>query len=157
VDLAAIFMVSESSVRIAGVPEAHKQAELTRFSSAIPARLRRVRAKTLMDLPLPAPIASYVRAENSGDSIAISRCFAPCATVREDDEYIEGRPAIHAWKAMKPKQSITPLAIDVADGISTLKARIGGKHPGDPVIAELRFAVVNDQIVSLRIRDQSQL
>jgi hypothetical protein len=121
------------------------------------ARPPRNRAKSLLELPLPAPIASYVRAENSGDSNAICRCFAPYATVREDHEYVEGRPAISAWKATRPRQKITPIAIEVAGGVTTLMARISGKYPGDALIAELRFAIVDEQIVSLRIRDQLEM
>jgi hypothetical protein len=117
----------------------------------------RKRAKSLLELPLPAPIARYVRAENSGDSNATSRCFAPYATVREDHEYVEGRPAIRAWKATRPRQKITPLTVEVADGMTTMTARINGKYPGDALIAELRFVIVDDQIVSLRVRDQLEM
>ena len=107
-----------------------------------------------MELQLPHPISSYVRAENSGDVDAISKCFTPYATLRKDHEYIEGRPAIKAWKATVPEQNITPLAIDVAGRTATLKARVSGKHPGNPITAEFHFALVDDQIASLQIRSQ---
>ena len=149
--------VAEVGVQFPGPPSPHigtKAKRSTRTEVRGPLRANRVGATVGMELQLPHPIASYVRAENSGDIDAISKCFAPYATLREDDGYIEGRPAIKAWKATTPKQSITPLAIDVADGIATLKARVSGRYPGNPVTAEFHFAVVDDYIVSLRIRSE---
>lgn len=108
-----------------------------------------------MDLQLPGPIESFVRAENSGDVEAASACFAPYATVRDDGHYYEGLFAIKAWKARskgKPCRILTPLEISTSDGTATLKARLSGEFPGSPVTADFRFALVNDRIASLQIR-----
>ena len=109
-----------------------------------------------MDLELPSPIASFVRAENSGDVEAVADCFAPYATVRDERSYYEGRPAIKAWTASTKKKyhpTVTPLEITTFDGSATLKARLSGDFPGSPVTASLHFALVNDQIASLQIRN----
>jgi SnoaL-like domain len=102
-------------------------------------------------MEMPEPIATFVQAANSGDADAVSECFAPYATVRDDDEYYEGRPAIKAWKATSQDQEVTPLDIEVSDGGATLRARLSGKSTRKPVTAKLRFALVDDQIASLQI------
>ena len=108
-----------------------------------------------MDLQLPRPIQAFVRAENSGDVEAISECFAPNATVRDEDRYYEGLPAIKAWVARSKREynhTVTPLEISTSNGNATLKARLSGKFPGSPVTAKFHFALVDDQIASLQIR-----
>lgn len=108
-----------------------------------------------MDLQLPRPIDTYLRAENSGDVEAISECFTPYATVRDEDRYYEGLPAIKDWTTRTKRkygQTVTPLAIDVSDGNATLKARLSGNFPGSPVTANFHFVLVDDQIASLQIR-----
>jgi hypothetical protein len=104
-----------------------------------------------MPMQMPEPIATFVEAANSGDVDATCECFAPYATVRADDEYYEGRPAIKAWKASSRDQELTPLEVEVSDGGATLKAHIGSKFLGSRTTARLRFALVNDQIASLQI------
>jgi hypothetical protein len=105
-----------------------------------------------MDLQLPDAIDSYVRAENSGDVDALSECFVPYGTVRDDEDYYEGRPAIKAWKAKSHEHQLTPLEISTSPGNATLKAQLSGDFPGSPVTAEYHFAIVGDQIASLQIR-----
>ena len=108
-----------------------------------------------MDLQLPRPIESYVRAENAGDVEAISECFAPYATVRDEGHYYEGLPAIKNWKTQTMKKynhTVTPLEISTSNGNATLKARLSGTFPGSPVTANFHFALVDDQIASLQIR-----
>ena len=105
-----------------------------------------------MEIPLPLPIETYVRAENSGDADAISECFAPYATVRDSDHYYEGRAAIKSWKANSHDHKITPLAINTSNGSATLRAQLSGRFPGSPVTANFLFAIVDNQIASLQIR-----
>lgn len=108
-----------------------------------------------MEISLPRPIEMYVRAENSGDVDAMSDCFAPYATVRDEGRYVEGLPAIKAWRAtMKQRHDhkVTPLEISTSEGHATLKAELSGKFPGSPVTADFHFVLVNDQIASLQIR-----
>jgi hypothetical protein len=108
-----------------------------------------------MDLQLPPPIETYVRAENAGDVEAMAECFAPGATVRDEGHYYEGVPAIKAWKAetkRKYNHTVTPLEISTSNGSATLKARLSGTFPGSPVTASFHFTLVDDQIASLQIR-----
>jgi hypothetical protein len=108
-----------------------------------------------MDLHLPPPIETYLRAENAGDIEAISECFAPYATIRDEGHYYEGLPAIKNWKARSKRKfnhTVTPLEISTSNGHATLKARLSGTFPGSPVTAMFHFALVDDQIASLQIR-----
>jgi SnoaL-like domain len=108
-----------------------------------------------MEISLPQPIEAFVRAENSGDLNAMSDCFAPYATVREDDQYLEGIAAIMAWRArMKQKHghTLTPISFNSSDGHATLKAELSGRFPGSPMRTNFHFTLVNDQIASLQIR-----
>ena len=107
-----------------------------------------------MNIALPQPIETFVRAENSGDVDAMSRCLAPFATVRDDKRYVEGLPAIKAWRAKLKKQhnhTLTPLEISTSNGYATLRAELAGKFAGSPVTASFHFVLVNDRIASLQI------
>lgn len=109
-----------------------------------------------MEISLPLPIEKYVRAENSGDVEAIAECFAPNATVRDEGHLYEGVPAIKNWKARTKKKynhTVTPIEISTSNGNATLKARLAGDFLGSPVTANFHFALVNDQIASLLIRN----
>ncbi len=107
-----------------------------------------------MEISLPLPIETYVRAENSGDVDAMSECFAPYATVRDEDRYVEGLPAIKAWRArMKQRHdhTVTPIEITTSEGRATLRAELSGKFPGSPVTANFHFVLENERIASLQI------
>ena len=109
-----------------------------------------------MSIDLPGPIDSFVQAENSGDGEAVAECFAPYGTVRDEDRYYEGRPAIKSWTAKSKKkyrQTVTPLEIRMSNGSTTLKAELSGDFPGSPVTANFHFALVDGQIGSLQIRN----
>jgi hypothetical protein len=108
-----------------------------------------------MDISLPLPIETYVRAENSGDVDAMSDCFAPYATVRDEGRFYEGLPAIKEWKARTKRKyghTVTPIEIKTSNGHATLKAKLSGTFPGSPITANFDFVLVNDQIASLQIR-----
>ena len=108
-----------------------------------------------MKISLPGPIDTYVRAENSGDVEAMSNCFVPYATVRDEQHYIEGLPAIKAWRARTKQRyahTVTPLELTTSDGQATLKAELSGNFPGSPVTTNFHFVLVDDQIASLQIR-----
>ena len=49
--------------------------------------------------------------------------------------------------------TVTPLEISTTDGNATLKARLAGNFVGSPVITNFHFALVDDRIASLRIRN----
>lgn len=108
-----------------------------------------------MKIEMPRPIDTYVRAENSGDVEAMSECFAPYATVRDEERFYEGIPAIKAWRARTKRKyydTVTPIEISTSDIGAVLKAQLSGDFPGSPVTANFHFVLQNDRIASLQIR-----
>ena len=108
-----------------------------------------------MSIELPRPIDNYVHAENSGDIEAMSECFAPYATVRDEERFYEGIPAIKAWRARTKRKyyhTVTPLELSTSDGSAVLKAQLSGDFPGSPTTAKFHFVLENDRIASLQIR-----
>jgi len=108
-----------------------------------------------MEPHLPPPIAAYVKAENAGDVEALSECFAPDATVRDEGCTYEGLAEIKQWKAetrKKYKHTVTPLGVAVRNAKTILKARLVGNFPGSPIELQFVFALEGDKIASMEIR-----
>ena len=106
-------------------------------------------------IDLPKPIELYVKAENSGDAEALSECFAPDATVRDEGRTYRGLAAIKEWKAQTKKKynhTVAPLAVTRRDGQTILKAQLSGNFPGSPVILEFVFTLDEGKITALEIR-----
>lgn len=107
-----------------------------------------------MPIQLPPPIDLYVKAENSGEVEALSQCFAPDATVRDENHTYEGLAAIKEWKAETKKKynhTVVPLEVAERNGKTVLKARLSGNFPGSPVTLEFSFVLVGGRIASLEI------
>jgi SnoaL-like domain len=107
-----------------------------------------------MDLDLPRPIATYVAAENSGDTEALAQCFAEDAVVRDEEKTIEGLAAIKQWKAetrKKYQHTVEPLLCVQKDGKTIVTNRLAGNFPGSPIELEFVFTLDGDKIVSLEI------
>jgi hypothetical protein len=107
-----------------------------------------------MSIHLPPVIDVYVKAENDGDVEALSECFAPNATVRDEGRTYKGLAAIKEWKAGTKKKynhTVAPLEISRQDARSVLKARLTGNFPGSPVTLEFSFVLEAGKIVSLEI------
>ena len=107
-----------------------------------------------MPIQLPPPIDVYVKAENSGEVEALSQCFAPDATVRDENRTYEGLAAIKEWKAetkRKYNHTVAPLEVAERDGKTVLKARLSGNFPGSPVTLEFSFVLEGGKIASLEI------
>ena len=104
---------------------------------------------------LPTPIAIYIAAENSGDTKALSQCFAEDAVVRDEAQTIQGLAAIKQWKAetrKKYQHTIEPLASVQKDGKTIVTNRLTGNFPGSPIELEFVFTLDGEKIVSLEIR-----
>jgi predicted Fe-Mo cluster-binding NifX family protein len=92
---------------------------------------------------LPAPIAAYIDAENSGDTEALAQCFAEQAVVRDEGKTIEGLAAIKQWKAETGKkyqhtiEPIEPIESVQKDGRTIVTNRLSGNFPGSPIELEL--------------------
>jgi hypothetical protein len=107
-----------------------------------------------MSIHLPRPIDLYIKAENSGDVEALSECFAPDATVRDEGRTYEGLAAIKEWKAETKKKynhSVAPLEVAQRGARTILKGKLGGNFPGSPVILEFSFVLEDGKIASLEI------
>ncbi len=107
-----------------------------------------------MSIHLPRPIDLYVKAENSGDVEALSECFAPDATVRDEGRTYKGLAAIKEWKAETKKKynhTVFPLQVAERDAKTVLKARLAGNFPGSPVTLEFSFVLQGGKIASLQI------
>jgi len=107
-----------------------------------------------MSIDLPPAIDLYVKAENSGQVQALSECFAPNATVRDEGRTYKGLAAIKEWKAETKKKyshTVAPLEIAHRDGKTILKARLAGDFPGSPVTLEFSFVLEGGKITSLEI------
>jgi hypothetical protein len=107
-----------------------------------------------MSIHLPPAIDLYVKAENSEQVQALSECFAPNATVRDEGRTYKGLAAIKEWKAetkKKYKHTVAPLEIAHRDGKTILKARLAGDFPGSPVTLEFSFVLEGGKIASLEI------
>jgi hypothetical protein len=107
-----------------------------------------------MSIHLPRPIDLYIKAENSGDVEALSECFAPDATVRDEGRTYKGLAAIKEWKAETKKKynhSVAPLEVAHRGARTILKGKLGGNFPGSPVILEFSFVLEDGKIASLEI------
>lgn len=107
-----------------------------------------------MPVHLPPPIDLYVKAENSGAVESLSECFAPDATVLDENRTYEGLVAIKRWKAETKKKynhRIAPLEVAHRDGKTVLKARLSGDFPGSPITLGFSFVLEDGKIASLRI------
>ena len=107
-----------------------------------------------MSLKLPAPIATYVIVENGNDPMAMERCFAIDATLRDEGQVFEGLSAIQQWKAETKKKyqhTVEPLAyLPTQDG-GVVTMRLTGKFPGSPIEVKFTFVIQDDRIKSLDI------
>src|SRR5207244_4210631 len=105
-----------------------------------------------MSIRLPPAIDLYVNAENSGDVDALSGCFAPTASVRDEGRIYRGLSAIQQWKADTKRRYnhiVTPLVLSDQGHHTVLRARLDGSFPGSPVTLEFRFVLEDGKIASL--------
>ena len=103
---------------------------------------------------LPTPIATYIEAENRGDTEALVHCFAEHAVVRDENQTIEGLAAIKQWKAetrKKYQHTIEPLAAKQEEGRTIVTNRLTGNFPGSPIELEFVFTLEGGKITRLEI------
>ena len=108
-----------------------------------------------MSVNLPQPIASYIAAENQGDTETLARCFARHAVVRDEGRTIEGLAAIKEWKSgtrEKYQHRVEPLASVRKGNEIIVTSRLTGNFPGSPIDLRFIFVLDGDKIASLEIR-----
>jgi ketosteroid isomerase-like protein len=104
---------------------------------------------------LPTAIATYIAAENRGDTETLAECFAEHAVVRDEGQTIEGLAAIKRWKAETKKKyqhTIEPLASAQKDDKTIVTNRLTGNFPGSPIDLQFIFELDGNKITSLEIR-----
>jgi hypothetical protein len=107
-----------------------------------------------MATSLPQPIASYYKAEETGDFDTLARCFAVDGTVRDEGKTRRGHAAISAWMAdakQKYRHRTELLGADEVDGVHVVSVRVSGQFPNSPVTLKQRFRVADNAIQSLEI------
>lgn len=113
-------------------------------------------------LPLPAPVASFVAAVNAFDSDAILQVFADDALVNDIRREFRGKPAIQRWvdrEVVGPKVTLAVMEVREHYGDVIVTGQIDGEFDKtglpDPLemtfYFTLRFTDRGDQIVQLII------
>jgi len=107
-----------------------------------------------MSIKLPVALETYFGSENTHDTSAIERCFAPDATVSDEGRSIKGIAEIRAWRVEtgeKYHHSVEPLAVSSRDGKVVVTGRVSGNFPGSPIKLEHIFEIEGGKIISLEI------
>ena len=105
-------------------------------------------------MKLPAPIAGYVAAGNSGDLASLGKVFAPNARVRDEGHDYYGLAAIGDWMAGTKKKyghRMEPLEVVQRGGKSAVTMRLAGDFPGSPVTVQFVFTIARGKIESLEV------
>ena len=104
---------------------------------------------------LPRPIEIYFASDRAHDMDALATCFAPNATVSDENHTFAGLAAIRAWKIEAKTRydyTVEPLEGVQRDGKTVVTARLAGNFPGSPVTLTYAFELDRDHITSLEIR-----
>ena len=107
-----------------------------------------------MSLHLPKPIEIFMSSENTHDTDAISDCFAPDATVRDEGRTRTGLNEIATWRRethAKYHHTVKPIAVAERAGKTIVTTEMAGDFPGSPVTVDFVFQLEGDRIASLRI------
>lgn len=105
--------------------------------------------------PLPEPIARYIDASNNFDAQAASTCFAPDATVYDDEHNYVGIEAIGSWisETISKYHAHATVTHVRRDGEKTvLTVEVAGQFPGSPVDLKFDFRLREGKISQLAIQ-----
>lgn len=106
-------------------------------------------------LPLPAPVALYLRQENTDEVGAVEQVFAPDAEVRDEGRTIRGWDAIRAWKIsakQRYRYAVEPLSAEWRGDALHLRVRVAGDFPGSPAGLDYAVTLSEGRIATLEIR-----
>lgn len=104
---------------------------------------------------LPEAIARYIDASNRCDATAASACFAPEATVRDEEQDHIGIKAIKNWISQtiaKYQPRNTVLEVRNEGERVGLTVRVEGRFPGSPIELEFDFHLHQGKISTLAIQ-----
>ena len=108
-----------------------------------------------MSLPLPKSIEVFMSSENEHEIDALSECFAPDATVRDEGQMHKGLNAIKTWRletAKKYQHTLEAVAASTCGGKTVVSTKLTGNFPGSPVTLDFVFTLEGGKIAALEIR-----
>ena len=106
------------------------------------------------ELALPHAVAALITAQNNYNSTVFSEQFTTDATVYDEGQFYNGRPAIKQWNQMtneKYSVTLTPVAFMSEDAQGILSVQVSGNFPGSPIDLKYQFTFERDQIKALKI------
>ena len=107
-----------------------------------------------MKTAMPGVIESYFNASNADDIDALVECFAPEATVADENHTHRGAAEIRAWSIeVRKKYDFKTKVLKAAEGKdgTIVTAKVSGTFPGSPVNLDFKFALDQDRIRALQI------
>jgi ketosteroid isomerase-like protein len=107
-----------------------------------------------MDLKLPPIISHYIEASNTHNLAAILACFSDTATVRDENETLDGKEAIKGWIVKTIEKydfRFEPLTMHQDADETILTVSVSGTFPGSPIALDYQFTIANGKISSLSI------
>jgi hypothetical protein len=107
-----------------------------------------------MSMDVPAVISSYFRASNSNDVESLVACFAPSASVTDENANHRGTAEIKQWAEDVRKKSqfeTEILSAKERPGGAVVTAKLSGNFPGSPVDLDFEFVLDREKIISLVI------
>ncbi len=108
-----------------------------------------------MNIDLPSPVAAYLAAEKTKDSVALARCFGEQSVVRDEGQEHRGAVAIEAWhRATNEKLAyvVEPLEATTRGDTIIVRTRVSGDFPGSPIELNKHFTLENDHIALLEMK-----
>jgi hypothetical protein len=102
----------------------------------------------------PEVLSRYVAATNARDVEAMTACFAPDATVRDEGRSYAGRAEIRAWETeVTEKYGVTSELLDAERDGEALRAsmQVSGNFPGSPAVLRYHFRIKDGLIAQLEI------
>ncbi len=108
----------------------------------------------MTEAELPAPIAGFFLAQNSGNAAGLLDLFTEDAAV-SDESYTYRGEAIRTWMeaAIANFRPLHGEVVEVAsiDDQTEVTARVSGTFPGSPIQLRYRFTLRDDRIAALGI------
>ena len=104
---------------------------------------------------IPEVIGRYVAATNARDVEAMTACFAPDATVRDERRSYAGRAEIRAWEAeVTEKYGVTSELLEAERDGDALRAsmQVSGNFPGSPAVLRYHFRIKDGLIAQLEVK-----
>ena len=102
----------------------------------------------------PEVISRYVAATNARDVEAMTACFAPDATVRDEGRSYAGRAEIRAWETeVTEKYGVTSELLEAERDGEALRAsmQVSGNFPGSPAVLRYDFRIKDGLIAQLEV------